>query len=358
MATLLHPWQILVAAMAGWITRQQDAVIEYLQEENRVLKQQLGRRRLRLTDAQRRRLAVRGKAIGRRALTEVASLVTPDTILRWHRQLVAEKWTHKRRSPGRPRVMEIIAELTIRMARENPRWGYTRIQGALSNLGHRVGRTTISNIFKANGIDPAPERGKRTTWSQFLKAHWDVLAAADFFTVEVWGPRGLVTFYVFFVIELATRRVDIAGITPSPAEPWMMQIGRNLTDPFDGSLAEKRFLILDRDSKFSTAFRNLLKDAGVEVVRLPYRSPNLNAHAERFVRSIKDECLNRMILFGERSLRKATCEYAAHYHAERNHQGIDNRLIEPGDRTESAPNVIKCAQRLGGMLRFYHRAAA
>ena len=138
----------------------------------------------------------------------------------------------------------------------------------------------------------------------------------------------------------------------------MMQIGRNLTDPFDGSLAEKRFLILDRDSKFSIAFRDLLQDAGVEVVRLPYRSPNLNAYAERFVRSIKDECLSRMIFFGERSLRKATREYAAHYHRERNHQGIDNRLIEPSDRVESASSAVKCAQRLGGMLRFYHRAAA
>jgi transposase InsO family protein len=358
MATVLYPWQILVAAMAGWITRQQDAVIDYLREENRVLKEQLGRKRLRLTDAQRRRLAVRGKVIGRRALSEVASLVTPDTILRWHRQLVAQKWTYKRRSPGRPRVMEIIADLVVRMARENRGWGYTRIQGALQNVGHRVGRTTISNIFRENGIDPAPERGKRTTWSQFLKAHWNVLAAADFFTVEVWGPRGLVTFYVFFVIELATRRIEIAGITPGPSEPWMMQIGRNLTDPLDGALAEKRFLILDRDSKYSLAFRDLLKDARIEVVRLPYRSPNLNAYAERFVRSIKDECLSRMIFFGERSLRKATREYAAHYHRERNHQGIDNRLIEPGDRVESASSAIECVQRLGGMLRFYHRAAA
>jgi transposase InsO family protein len=216
MATVLHPWQILVTAMAGWIGTQQDAVIDYLREENRVLKQQLGRKRLRLTDAQRRRLAVRGKAIGRRALSEVASLVTPDTILRWHRQLVAQKWTHKRRSPGRPRVMEIIADLVVRMARENRGWGYTRIQGALQNVGHRVGRTTISNIFKENGIDPV-----------------------------------------------------------------------------DGSLVGKQFLILDRDAKFSKAFRTLLEDAGVEVIRLPYRSPNLNAYAERFVRSIKDECLNR-----------------------------------------------------------------
>jgi len=358
MVVALQPWQILVAALAGWIGRQQDAVIEYLREENRVLKQQLGRRRLRLTDDQRRRLAVRGKAIGRRALAEGASLVTPDTILRWHRQLVAEKWTHKRRSPGRPRIMQVITELTVRMARENPRWGYTRIQGALYNVGHRVGRTTIANILIENGIDPAPERGKRTTWSQFLKAHWNVLAAADFFTVEVWGPRGLVTFYVFFLIELATRRIEIAGITPGPNEAWMMQIGRNLTDPIDGFLAEKELLILDRDSKFSSTFRQLLGDAGIEVVRLPPRSPNLNAHAERFVRSIKDECLNGMIFYGERSLRKATREYTAHYHRERNHQGINNRLIEPDDPPGSTISAIECVQRLGGLLRFYHRAAA
>ena len=171
------------------------------------------------------------------------------------------------------------------------------------------------------------------------------------------GIASLVTFYIFFVIELATRKIEITGITPSPKEPWMMQIGRNLTDPIDGSLAQKRFLILDRDSKFSLRFRNLLKDAGVEVVRLPFRSPNLNAYAERFVRSIKDECLNRMIFFGEQSLRKAIREYAAHYHRERNHQGINNRLIESPDRVGSASSVIECAQRLGGRLRFYHRAA-
>ena len=157
MAAALQPWQILVVTFAGWISRHRDAVIEYLQEENRVLKQQLARRRLRLTDDQRRRLAVRGKAIGRRALAEVASLVTPDTVLRWHRKLIAQKWTHKRRSPGRRRIMQIIEDLTIRMARENPRWGYTRIQGALKNVGHRVGRATIANILKRNGIDPAPE---------------------------------------------------------------------------------------------------------------------------------------------------------------------------------------------------------
>jgi len=358
MRTVLQPWQILVAAMAGWLTRQQQAAVEYLREENRILKEQLGGRRLRLTDAQRRRLAVRGKALGRRGLMDVASIVTPDTILRWHRQLVAKKWTYRRRSPGRPRLMDQIRELVVRMARENRLWGYTRIRGALWNIGHDVGRTTVANILKEHGIEPAPERRKKMTWAEFLRTHWSVFAAADFFTVEVWAPRGLITIYVFFVIELATRRVQIAGTITAPNDAWMMQVGRNLTDPFDGFLADKRFLILDRDQKYSKEFRNLLESSGIEVVRLPRRSPNLNAYAERFVRSIKEECLSRMIFFGERSLRKATHEFAAHYHEERNHQGIGNRLIAPKAPAPGATGPVRCSERLGGMLRFYHRAAA
>ena len=229
---------------------------------------------------------------------------------------------------------------------------------SIDNLGHRVGRTTIASILKDHGVEPTPERGRRIAWSKFLKAHWSVLAAADFFTIEVWGPRGLVTFYVFFVIELATRRVEIAGITLAPNEAWMMQVGRNLTDPCDGFLRHKKKLIIDRDSNYSVAFRTLLTDSGIEIVRLPPRSPNLNAYAERFVRSIKDECLSRMIFFGERSLRKATREYAKHYHRERNHQGLDNRLIDPVDDTASNASAVSCSDRLGGMLRFYHRMAA
>jgi putative transposase len=166
-------------------------VIQYLREENRVLKQQLGGRRLRLTDAQRRRLAAKGKAIGYRVLSEVATIVTPDTIFRWHRQLIAEKWDYsaKRRDSGRPPVMKEIANLTVRIARESPSWGYSRIQGALANLGHTVARTTVAKILKQHGIDPVPERGKHTKWSTFLKAHWECLAATDFFTIEVWRSR-------------------------------------------------------------------------------------------------------------------------------------------------------------------------
>jgi transposase InsO family protein len=235
------------------------------------------------------------------------------------------------------------------MARENPRWGYTQIQGALANLGHRVGRTTVANILKQHGIEPAPERGKRTSWRTFLQAHWTTLAAIDFFTVEVWKLRGLVTFYVLIVIELSSRRVHLAGVTPNPDTVWMMQIGRNLTDPFDGFLRQKRYVIMDRDQKYCEAFRAMLQSGGVEPVRLPPRSPNLNAYAERFIRSIKAECLDQMILFGERSLRRALKEFLTHYHRERNHQGLENRLIEGDQRVSPVSRTVVCRERQGGL---------
>lgn len=360
MTSNFRPWQLLLVSLAGWINSNQQRVIEYLREENRVLKEQRGGKRLRLTDDQRRRLAVKGKAIGYKALSEVATIVTPDTIMAWHRKLIAMKWNYsaRRRKPGRPGVMKRIADLVVRMARENPRWGYTTIQGALANLGHRVSRTTIANILGEHGIDPAPRRGKAMPWHTFLKAHWDCIAAADFFTVEAWTPGGLVTFYVLFIMELSTRRVHLAGLTPNPDTAWMMQIGRNLTDHIDGFLRHKRFLIMDRDRKYCEAFSAMLKDTGTDPVRLPARSPNLNAYAERFVRSIKEECLDRMILFGEGSLRRAISEYLAHYHQERNHQGLGNRLIEPVGHIGRCDGEVRCTERLGGMLRYYYRQAA
>ena len=175
-------------------------LIEYLQEENRVLKERLGGRRLRFTDAERCRLARKAQALGRKVLNELETLVTPDTLMRWYRELVASKWNYShRRGPGRPRVMKTIVELILQMALENPSWGYTRIQGALANLGHQVGRGTIANILRDNGIEPAPERDAHPRWSTFLKAPWECLAATDFLSVEVCTMRGLVTQYVLAV---------------------------------------------------------------------------------------------------------------------------------------------------------------
>jgi len=189
-------------------------------------------------------------------------------------------------------------------------------------------------------------------------AHWSTIAAIDFTTVEVWGRHGLVTMYVLFVIELRGRRVHFAGMTPGPNDAWIRQVGRNLTDPVDGFVREKRFCLMDRDAKFTTAFRTLLAGAGIKPVRLPPRSPNLNAWIERFMRSIKSECLDRMIFFDEDSLRRAVREYVAHYHAERNHQGLGNAIIAPVPRPTKATGRVRCRERLGGMLRYYHREAA
>lgn len=276
--------------------------------------------------------------------------------MRWHRRLVAQKWDFsRRRGPGRPGVMREIAELIVRMARENRGWGYTRIQGASANLSHKVGRGTIANVLRRNGIEPAPERSQRTTWSTFLKAHWKVLAASDFFSVEVWTARGLETHYVLFVISIADRAVHIAGITTRPDEMWMLQVGRNLMDVESGALASKRYLIVDRDTKYTQQFRRLVEESGTEVIRLPPMSPNLNAYSERFVRSIKDECLGRMIFFGQASLRRAIGEYMFHYHEERNHQGLNNTLIRAGSVDAVSDAIIQRRQRLGGMLNYYYR---
>ena len=225
-------------------------------------------------------------------------------------------------------------------------------------MGHTVARETVRNILKEHGIVPAPERRKRTPWSTFLKSHWDCIAAADLFTVEIWSMGGLTRYYVLFLIKLSSRRVHVAGITEYPHGEWMKQISRNLTDAFDGFLLDVRYLILDRDTIYTEAFRELLKQAGIKVVRLPPRSPNLNAYAERFVRTIKESCLDRMILFGERSLRNAIREFLEHYHHERNHQGLENRLIDPQDAIGSLEGSVACRERLGGMLRYYYRDAA
>jgi transposase InsO family protein len=349
----LFPVQFLLATWAGWVNRRQLDVIDYLRAENQVLKAQLGRRRLRLTNDQRRRLAAKGHRLGRRVLREVATIVTPDTILRWHRQLIAYKWTQERRRVGRPGILKEIEQLTVRMANENSRWGYTRIQGALRNLGHRVARSTIANILKEHGIEPAPDRP--SSWRTFLAAHWGTIAAADFFTTEVWTLRGLVTYYTLFVIDLASRRAHVAGSTSQPDEPFMCQVARTWTDASDGTLLGHRVLICDRDAKWSGTFRRLLADAGIRVVQTPYQAPNCNAYAERFVRSIKEECLERLVPFGEVRFRQTLGAFLEHYHRERNHQGIGNRLIVPKPLGSQSGDVC-CRLRLGGLLRYYYRA--
>jgi putative transposase len=354
MTAELLPLRLLLVTLAGWVNRHQQEVIDYLVEENRVLHEQLGGWRVRLNDDQRRRLAGRGRRLGRQLLRQVATIVMPDTILRWHRRLIAQKWTFTSRRPGRPGVMREISSLIVRMATENPRWGYSRIPGALRNLDHRVARSTVAKVLKVHGIPPAP--GRPSSWRTFLRAHWGAIAGADFFTTEVWTTGGLRTYYTLFVLDLKSRRVQIVGSTPNPDAEFMVQAARRLTDAVDGFVAGHRVLICDRDAKWTDGFRGLLEGAGVRVVLIPYQAPNANAHAERFVRSIREECLDRLILFGERRLIRALDEFTAHYHRERNHQGLGNRLIVPASRRLVGAHV-RCHERLGGLLRYYHRAA-
>jgi transposase InsO family protein len=348
--------QLLLATFAAWANRRRAGLIAYLIEENRVLKEQLdsGGNRLRFTDDQRRRLAAKGKPLGRRTLQQIATIVTPETILAWHRRLIAAKWTYPRRRTGRPGVIHEIRGLIVRMAGENPSWGYARIQGALKHLDHRVARSTIAEIVKEHGIKPSPDRPM--SWATFVRAHAHLIAAADFFVTEVWTVRGLVRHFTLFFVDISTRRVHVAGTTTNLTSEWMEQIARNVTDWDAGVLRHKRYLIIDRDSVFSPRFRSILGGSGVEILTTACQAPNMNAHAERFVRSIRSECLDQMIFVGRASLERAIADYVAHYIDERSHQGLGNEI--PSGVPVQLEGAIEASERLGGLLKYHHRRAA
>src|SRR4051812_42865542 len=244
MRTVLDPFRFLLITLSGWMNAHQLQAIEYLREENRVLREQLGQRRLRLTDNQRRRLAAKAKGLGRKLLAEFATLVTPETLLAWHRKLIAQKYdSSAQRPPGRPRTAGELEALVVRLAEENRAWGYRRLQGVLSHLGHPIARSTMAAILERHGLEPAPERNRKTTWKEFLRRHWELIVAADFFTVEVWTRRGLQRFLVLFFLDLSTRKVEIGGLAHTGNGLWMSQIGRKVTDVVDGILQGKRYLI-------------------------------------------------------------------------------------------------------------------
>jgi len=353
-------WKTLLAYITGTVDQELLLRNEYLATENRILRNQI-KGRVRLSDGERKTLAEIGQKLGKQALQEVAKIVKPDTILGWHRQLVAQKFdgSKQRQAPGRPTIDPTLEALVVRMARENRSWGYDRIVGALANLGHTISDQTVGNILKHHGLPPAPERKTTTTWKEFIRTHMEVLVATDFFTAEVWTLGGLVTYYVLFFIHLGSRQIHVAGVTPHPNEAWMMQVARNVTMEEWGFLLPGQYLIHDRDGKYCPAFQQIVDTAGVTRVPLPPRSPNLNAYAERWVRSVKEECLSRLILFGEASLRHALQEYVEHYHHERNHQGKGNVLLFPvvsQDSERTGP--MQCRERFGGLLKYYTHEAA
>ena len=275
-----YPWIFFLTMLAGWVNRHQQAMIDYLHEENHILREKVGKKRIILNDDQRRRLAIKGKKLGRKLLREVCRVFEPDTVLKWHRQLVASKYdgSRNRRRPGRPPISREIEDLIVRMARENPDWGYLKIEGYLKYLGYQASRTTVKRVLIRRGFDPDPKIRKRTTWSQFIRTHWESLSAVDFFTVEVHTWNGLVRYMVLFAIDLCTRKVEIAGIVPQADGAWTEQMARNLTDPIDGFLNDKKYLIHDRDPCFTKKFVDILRSAGVEPKKMPKQSPNLNEY--------------------------------------------------------------------------------
>ncbi len=306
-----NPWKAaahaILTTLAAWIHREQDAIVAYQKEEIRALREMLGGKRLRFTDAQRRRLALKARALSHATLRDLGSLVTPDTLTRWFRKYAGAKYnSHVARGPGRPPKPPPIRDLVVRLAQENVGWGYTRIRDVMHLLGYEIGRTTVQRILDEDGIVPAPERRKHLPWATFLRAHWGAIAAMDFFNVEVLSLRGAVRYAVLVVMDLQSRRVQIAGIVQELYEGWMFQVLRNLTDGVDGFLQPHRYLIMDRDPVFTQEFRARLARAGIDPIRLPRCSPNLNAFVERFNRSIQEECLYRVIPLG-RLISESSC---------------------------------------------------
>src|SRR6267142_943169 len=310
-------WARLLAFVTGLVNQELLLQNEYLAAENRILRAHLPSR-LQLSDPERCTLAEIGKRLGRKRLKPVACTAKPDTILAWYRRLIARRFdgSRCRAYPGRPRVESAMEELLVRFARENSDWGYDRIVGALANLGHQLSDQTVGNILRRHDIAPAPKRSQTTTWKEFIRRHMDAC--------------------------------------------WMQQVARNATLEDTGYLKGCRYVLHDRDKKFCVDFRDTLAAGGVSCVALPARSPNLNCYAERWVRSVKSECLSKLILFGESSVRRALTNFCTHYHSERNHQGKDNTLLFPRADPPGSPGrgTVRCQERLGGLLRYYDREAA
>ena len=335
--------------------------VDYLKAENKVLKNQLAKsgKRMKFTDEQRRFLAIKAKALGKR-LGEVVTIVRPETILLWHKKLVSQNYDSSKVKckPGRPKVDIEIEQLVLKFVKENRSWGYGRITGAIRNLGYKISSSTVANIMRRNGFNPSGDRTKGgMSWSEFIRIHKNVIWATDFFTAEVWTPFGLVTYYVLFFIQIKTRKVIIGGIAAHPNGEWMNQVARNLTG-WDCELENAKYLIHDRDTKYTTQFDAIMKSSGIKPLKLPPMSPNLNAFAERWVKSAKSEILDKQVLFGKKSLQYVLREYLAHYHQERNHQGLDNSIPFPIENTENSEGKVKTKERLGGLLKYYYRDAA
>ncbi len=354
-------WITLVTYLAYCIDKELYKAIDYLREQVRVLveQQEKQKKRILLTNSQRMRVAAKGKRLSRKMLERCTVLFTADTIIGWYNKLIAEKYdgSKNRTSPGRPKLNSEIVHLVIRFKEENPRWGYKKITDQIIYLNYKISKTSVKNILIENGYNPEPDLTVRSTWHEFVSSHWDVLTACDFFTIELLVGRKLVRCTVFFVIDIASRKVFFAPIKLQPDGEYMKQVARILTDYDDGFLRGKRYLIHDRDPLFNTAgFYDILNASGTKPVKLPSRSPDLNCYAERFVKSVKFECLTHLILSSVGQLEYALEQYSEYYHHERIHQSLD-RIIEPKHSIDEKSEIVRI-ERLGGLLKSYHRLAA
>ncbi len=358
----------VIATVARLLCRELTLQNEYLLLENRTLKSKVPGR-LRFTDEERRSLTEAALAMGRSLMKEVVSIVKPETILAWQRRLERKKWDYsarRTRGPGRPRTADAIAALVCRLARENL-WGYQRLRGELLKLRVILSKGCIADILRRNGLPPAPQRAG-LTWQQFLSRHAEVLVCADLFTKEVWTLSGLKTAYVLFVLHLGTRRILLAEATFFPHGQWMGQMARNLLMACEDAGVPPRFVLHDRDKLLIWDFDAVLTGAEAKVVKTPFRAPDANAHAERWVRSVTEECLNHLVLFGLGSLQRALRIYRDFFNGHRPHQGIGNRI--PGRRASEEMSrdcagamtdgdlTVECQQFLGGLLNSYYRKAA
>ncbi|MDD5728035.1 MAG: integrase core domain-containing protein [Victivallales bacterium] len=353
----------------GFIAGVQDKVVqdsienlqkslEYCMEENRVLKELLeeatGRKRLILKDSHRRRLAAKGIALSKHILENIMTMFQPETLLRWHRDLIKKKYS-KRSTPEHYRKItpEMVREV-LRLAKRNSNWGYQRIRDMMRYLGFEISTATVRRILDEHGIKPDPKHKPNITWNEFIKSHWEVLAATDFLSVELLTPFGLMRCMILFFIDIQTRTVKLGGVKINPDGAWVKQIARNMTDSWDGFLLGKKYLICDRDPLFTKDVEQILKGRGVKIKRIAAGAPSMNCYSEAFVKTLKFECLNKMIFLSERQVRYAVTEFIQHYNEERTHTGLDGQI--PFDIHEQPPDgkIIEFS-RLGGMLKTYRR---